>query len=613
MNKAKTLKRKLGNPRPFLSVAWDTDDIPNQVSINPNLKWKDINWKKVEKYVFKLQKLIYRASSRGEIRKMRKYQKLLTKSYYARLLAVRRVTQDNQGKKTAGIDGIKNLPPIQRFNLVDLLNTRYLKASPTRRVWIPKPGRDEKRPLGIPTMYDRALQALVKLGVEPEWEAHFEPNSYGFRPGRSTHDAIVAIHTSINHKPKYVLDADISKCFDRINHDALLGKIGQSPYRRLIKQWLKSGVMDNNQFLESVEGTPQGGVISPLLANIALHGMEERLMEFAKTIDLKNKKGNQKGWKSKCQSLTIVRYADDFVILHEDIKVVLQAKAVIQEWLNQVGLELKPEKTKIVHTLEEYEGNKPGFDFLSFTVRQWKVKSTKQGYKTLIKPSSKSIKTHYRKLADIFDKNKTAPTKALIAKLNPVIRGWANYFSAVASKEVFSKIDNLLWVRIWRWASRRHPNKSAKWVKKKYFPRCKETRNWLLNDGEYILNRHSDIPIIRHIKVKGNKSPYDGDWTYWGSRIGKHPGVRKEVTTLLKRQKGKCASCGLTFRPTDLIEVDHIKPRSKGGDNTYKNKQLLHRHCHDTKTASDNKTYPQFKPQDLPESYLWVDDMLILK
>ncbi|WP_375341292.1 group II intron reverse transcriptase/maturase [Okeania sp. SIO2C2] len=613
MNKAKTLKRKLGNPRPFLSVAWDTDDIPNQVSINPNLKWKDINWKKVEKYVFKLQKLIYRASSRGEIRKMRKYQKLLTKSYYARLLAVRRVTQDNQGKKTAGIDGIKNLPPIQRFNLVDLLNTRYLKASPTRRVWIPKPGRDEKRPLGIPTMYDRALQALVKLGVEPEWEAHFEPNSYGFRPGRSTHDAIVAIHTSINHKPKYVLDADISKCFDRINHDALLGKIGQSPYRRLIKQWLKSGVMDNNQFLESVEGTPQGGVISPLLANIALHGMEERLMEFAKTIDLKNKKGNQKGWKSKCQSLTIVRYADDFVILHEDIKVVLQAKAVIQEWLNQVGLELKPEKTKIVHTLEEYEGNKPGFDFLSFTVRQWKVKSTKQGYKTLIKPSSKSIKTHYRKLADIFDKNKTAPTKALIAKLNPVIRGWANYFSTVASKEVFSKIDNLLWVRIWRWASRRHPNKSAKWVKKKYFPRCKETRNWLLNDGEYILNRHSDIPIIRHIKVKGNKSPYDGDWTYWGSRIGKHPGVRKEVTTLLKRQKGKCASCGLTFRPTDLIEVDHIKPRSKGGDNTYKNKQLLHRHCHDTKTASDNKTYPQFKPQDLPESYLWVDDMLILR
>ncbi|NEQ40144.1 MAG: group II intron reverse transcriptase/maturase [Okeania sp. SIO3I5] len=595
MNKAKTLKRRLGNPKRFLSVAWDTDDIPNPVSINPNLKWRDINWRRVEKNVFKLQKLIYRASSRGEIRKMRKYQRLLTKSYYARLLAVRRVTQDNQGKKTAGIDGIKNLPPMQRLNLVELLNTRYLKASSTRRVWIPKPGRDEKRPLGIPTMYDRALQALVKLGMEPEWEARFEPNSYGFRPGRSTHDAIEAIYLSINKKPKYVLDADISKCFDRINHDALLRKVGQTPYRQLIKQWLRAGVFDNKQFSNTVEGTPQGGVISPLLANIALHGMEERLMEFAKTIDLKNEKGGQKGWQNKVWSLSLIRYADDFVILHEDIKVVLKAKTVIQEWLNQIGLELKPEKTKIAHTLEEYEGNKPGFDFLGFTVRQWKVKSTKQGFKTLIKPSSKSIKAHYRKLAGIFDTHKTTPTRALIAKLNPVIRGWSNYFSTAVSKEVFSEIDNLLWTRVWRWASRRHPNKSAKWVKKKYFPKISNTRNWVLNDGEYILNRHVDVPIVRHVKVKGNKSPYDGEWTYWSNRIGKYPGVRKEVTTLLKRQKNKCAFCGLTFSPTDLMEIDHIKPRSFGGDNTYKNKQLLHRHCHDSKTALDKKNISKAK------------------
>ncbi len=589
MNKAKTLKRRLNNSKPFSSVAWDTDDIPNQVSINPNLKWRDINWKRVESYVFKLQKLIYRASSRGEIRKMRKYQRLLTKSYYARLLAVRHVTQDNQGKKTAGVDGIKKLPPMQRFNLVDLLNSRYLKASPTLRVWIPKPGKDEKRPLGIPTMYDRALQALVKLGMEPEWEARFEPNSYGFRPGRSTHDAIGAIFNSIKQKPKFVLDADISKCFDRINHDALLGKIGQSPYRRLIKQWLKSRVFDNNQFRVPVEGTPQGGVISPLLANIALHGMEERLMKFAKSLNVRNHKGHQVSWQIKTQSLSLIRYADDFVILHEDIKVILQAKAIIQEWLNQVGLELKPEKTKIAHTLEEYEGNQPGFDFLGFTIRQWKVKSTKQGFKTMIKPSSKSIKTHYRKLAEICDTHKSASVKALIAKLNPVIRGWANYFSAVVSKEIFSKMDMLLWKKIQRWLSRRHPNKSATWVKKKYFPKVKGTRNWTLNHGEYILNLHADVPIERHAKVRGNKSPYDGDWTYWGSRIGKHPGVRKEVTTLLKRQKGKCASCGLNFRPTDLIEVDHIIPKSEGGDDTYKNKQLLHRHCHDVKTAKDLK------------------------
>ena len=581
MNKAQTLKRKLGNPKSFLSVAWDTEDLPSQVSINPTLKWKDIDWKKVEKSVFKLQKLIYRASSRGEFRKMHRYQKLLLKSYYARLLAVRRVTQDNQGKNTAGVDGIKNLPPMQRFNLVNLLSSRLLKASPTRRVWIPKPGKDEKRPLGIPTMYDRALQALVKLGMEPEWEAHFEPNSYGFRPGRSTHDAIQAIFSSIRIKPKYVLDADISKCFDRINHDALLGKIGKTPYRRLIKQWLKSGVFDNNQFLDTVEGTQQGGVISPLLANIALHGMEECLNKFAESLPGKKR--------SNKSALSIIRYADDFVVLHENIKVVLQAKTVIQEWLNQIGLELKPEKTKIAHTLEEYEGNKPGFEFLGFTVRQWRVKSTKQGFKTLIKPSHKSIKTHYRKLADICSKYKSASTKVLITKLNPVIRGWANYYSNVVSKDIFNKLDHILWKRLWRWASRRHPHKSAKWVKKKYFSKVKQHKDWLLNDGEYKLNRHFDVPIVRHIKVRGNKSPYDGDWTYWSSRIGKHPGLRKEVTTLLKRQKGKCASCGLHFRPTDIIEVDHIVPRSEGGDNTYKNKQLLHRHCHDVKTAEDLK------------------------
>ncbi|WP_293144194.1 reverse transcriptase domain-containing protein, partial [Okeania sp. SIO3I5] len=431
--------------------------------------------------------------------------------------------------------------------------------------------------------------------------------------GRSTHDAIEAIFKSISLKPKYVLDADISKCFDRINHDALLGKVGQSPYRRLIKQWLKSGVFDKKQFSNTVEGTPQSGVISPLLANIALHGMEERLDEFAKTLDMKNNRDRQISQRDKIKSLSLIRYADDFVILHEDIKVVIQAASVIQEWLNQVGLELKPEKTKIAHTLEEYDGNKPGFDFLGFTIRQWKKKTTKQGFKTLIKPSSKSIKTHYRKLADICDSHKTASTKAIIAKLNPVIRGWGNYFSTIVSKEICSELDTLLWKRLWRWGSRRHPNKSVAWVKKKYFSRCKGTRNWLLNDGEYILNQHSDVPIVRHIKVKGNKSPYDGDWTYWSNRIGKYPGVRKEVTTLLKRQKNKCAFCELTFRPSDLMEVDHIKPRSEGGDNTLKNKQLLHRHCHDSKTVKDKKTYPKFRLQDLPENYIWIDDMLTLK
>ncbi|MDE5075964.1 MAG: reverse transcriptase N-terminal domain-containing protein, partial [Trichodesmium sp. St5_bin2_1] len=335
MNKAKTLKRKLGNPKLFLRVAWDTDDIPTEVCVNPYLQWKDIDWEWVEKNVFKLQKLIYKASSCGDVPMMRKYQKLLTKSYYARLLAVRCMIQENQGKKTAGIDGIKNLPLMQIFNLVNLLKSPYLKASRNYRVWTPKSAKGQKRSLGIPTIYYRALQALMELGMEPEWEARFEPNSYGFRPGRSTYDAIQAIYDSIKQKPKYVLDADISECMKRINHNALLGKLGRTPYRRLIKQWLKSGVFDNNQIRLTRErlGILQGEVISSLLANIALHGMEERINQLAKTLDARRKDSTQVSWQNQVKSLKLIPYADEFVVLHEDIKVVLQVKTVIQEWL----------------------------------------------------------------------------------------------------------------------------------------------------------------------------------------------------------------------------------------------------------------------------------------
>lgn len=553
MNKAKTLRRKLGNPKGFLRVAWDTDNNPNLVSVNPNIVWSGINWKKVEKSVYKLQKLIYRASSRGEISKMRKYQRLLTKSYYARLLAVRCVTQDNQGEKILGVDGIKRLQPMAKFKLVEILKSHSLKGNSIRRVWIPNLGQDEKC-LDIST-YNRALQALVKLGMEPEWEARFEPNSYGFRPGRSTHDAVEAIYISINHQPKYVLDVYISnKCFDQINHDALLEKVGQSPYRKLVKQWLRSGVFKTNQFQNTAKGTPQAGIINALIANIALHGMEEYLNQFADTWN--GKKRN-----NRC-SLALVRYADRFVILHEDIEIVLQAKAAIEEWLTQIGLALKPEKTRIVHTLEEYEGNKSGFDFLGFTIRQWEVKSTGLGIKTLIKPSEKEIKSHYRKLAEICDKMKTAPVRALIAKLNPIIRGWANYYSSVVSKEIFSKLDYLLRKRLWRWASRRHPNKNVRWVKDKYFKSVKSinNRNWIFSDGEYQLNLHSDVSIVRHIKVKGKKLPYDADWLYWESRIGKHPVPKVDVAKSLKSQKQKFAFCGLTFRPTDLMEIEHPLP-----------------------------------------------------
>ncbi|MCG5059190.1 MAG: group II intron reverse transcriptase/maturase [Limnoraphis sp. WC205] len=531
-------------------------------------EWKNINWRKVERCVFKLQKRIFRASQQGNVKLVHKLQRLLQKSWYGKLLAVRRVTQDNQGKKTAGVDGVKSLTPKERIALVSQLKIGN-KSQPTRRVWIPKPGTNEERPLGIPVMFDRALQTLVKLTMEPEWEARFEPNSYGFRPGRSTHDAIEAIFTTIKQKAKFVLDADISKCFDKINHEKLLTKLQTYPkLRRQIKAWLKSGVMDDKTLFPTDEGTPQGGVISPLVANIALHGMEKRVKQYAETL-----KGDKRGNKS---ALSLIRYADDFVILHEKLEVILECQKIISDWLAEMGLEIKPSKTKITHTLHNHEGN-IGFDFLGFTIRQFPVgihqsgkntKGKKLGFKTLIAPSQEKIKLHVQKIGNTITKYKSLKQLVLIKELNLIIRGWSNYYSKVTSKETYSDCDNILYHQLRAWAKRRHPNKNAQWITTKYW-HSEGNKKWVFSTREgqntYKLQKHSDTKIVRHIKVKGDKSPYDGDLTYWSSRMGSHPEMPNEKAFLLKKQKGKCAYCGLTFRDGDIMEIDHITPTAKAG------------------------------------------------
>jgi RNA-directed DNA polymerase len=550
--------------------------------------------------VFKLQKRIYRASERGDVKAVRRLQRTLMRSWYARLLTVRRVTQDNKGKKTAGVDGKKTYSPAQRLQLTKELRLGS-KAKPTRRVWIPKPGREEKRPLGIPTMYDRALQGLVKLALEPEWEAKFEPNSYGFRPGRSCHDAIEQIYTAINQKAKYVLDADIAGCFDNINHEALLKKLNTPPtIRRQIKAWLKAGVIDWSGYANrpkgysaTSQGTPQGGVISPLLANIALHGMENRIKQFADTLPTRGGFGKRDNRKS----LTLVRYADDFVILHEDIAVVQRCQDIISDWLKGMGLELKPSKTRISHTLTFYKGN-VGFDFLGFNIRQYSTKKRSArntngknlGFKTIIKPSPKSIKTHYLRVASTIDDHSSAPQEALITRLNPVIRGWANYYSTVCSSEIYSNLDHLMWNKLWAWAKYRCPDTGRKKIVSKYW-RTIGGDHWVFATGDdknpLILQKYAKVEIQRHIKVKGNASPYDGNQVYWSTRKGSNPEMPTTVARLLKAQKGKCAYCGLYFREEDEIEVDHIAPKSKGGSNKRHNLQALHKHCHDSKTRED--------------------------
>ncbi|MTJ50672.1 reverse transcriptase domain-containing protein [Dolichospermum sp. UHCC 0259] len=571
---------------------------PKSDSISNTEGWKTINWRKAEKYIFKLQKRIYAASRCGDVKRLRKLQKTLMRSWSNRILAVRRVTVENQGKKTAGVDGIKSLSPAARLKLAGQLKLTG-KSKPTRRIWIPKPGSNEKRPLSIPTIESRALQAVVKAVLEPEWEALFEPGSYGFRPGRSCQDAIKHIKNCIQTKVKYVLDADVAKCFDCINHHELLQKVNTFPsLRRQIKAWLKSGVIDKGVFTATSSGTPQGGILSPLLANIALHGLETVVKDYVENLTFKKLSRMEKR-----RSIGVIRYADDFVLLHENKSVISGCMAVISEWLAGIGLQLKPSKTRVAHTLEpnKSEDGIAGFDFLGHHIQQFprgKYRSDednhgrKLGFDTLITPSKKAIKTHQQEIAGIIKLHRLSPQSALIKDLNPVIRGWSAYYKASDSGTSgdFSKQDNLVYLKLRRWGKRRTGN--AKKAHRTYWrPIGNRKLVFVTKNGDNLIRLISHTEFAsssnRYVLVKSGKSPYDGDLVYWSTRLGRHPELPNRKAILLKQQQGKCRACGLYFREQDVMEVDHKIPQSIGGKDEWVNLQLLHRHCHDEKTALD--------------------------
>lgn len=556
----------------------------SKTSFKTTVEWNTLNWRKLERAVYKLQKRIYRASQRGDQMAVRRLQKTLMRSWSARCLAVRNVTQDHKGKNTAGVDRVKSLTPKQRLKLTENLKIDH-RANALRRIYIPKPGRDEKRPLGIPTLRDRAKQALAKLALEPEWEAKFEESSYGFRPGRSAYDAIEHIFTHINQCPKYVLEADIAKCFDQINHTELLRRINTFPsMRRQIKAWLKAGVLDGKQLFPTDKGTLQGGVISPLLANIALHGLVKAISSLYPNTKRVN--GKPHNWKP-----CIISYADDFVVFHVNEQVIHEIREKIAEWLKPLGLMLKDEKTKICHTFEPTHNQEPGFNFLGFNVRQFKDNRTRLGFKTIIQPSQKSIQNHVQSLREIIKAHKSAKVSDLIKKLNPIIRGWANYYRTVCSAETFKRVHHDLYMMLTKWGRRRTKN-----YQRAYQLYWKELDGKMIFSSEapkgtepMKLVSHNQFHIQRHTKVKGNKSPYDGDWTYWGKRLRKLPGLQTKVQKLLKQQVGKCNRCGLHFKQEDKWEIDHIVPKSQGGKDSYKNLQLLHRHCYHAKTGLENQ------------------------
>jgi RNA-directed DNA polymerase len=498
--------------------------------------WESVNWRHQEEQVRRLRGRIFKAVQEGDWPLARNLQKLLLRSWANTLVSVRQVTQRNAGRRTAGVDGLVALTSQARAGVAVQVHATIgsHKPSPVRRVYIPKASDKTKtRPLGIPVILDRCHQARVRNALEPEWEARFEPRSYGFRPGRGCHDAIESLFITLRGKSRraWILDADLAGAFDKIGHGYLLEAIGGFPARDMIAGWLKAGIFEAGKgFAPTEEGTPQGGVISPLLLNIALHGLEEAAgVRYHRSGTLA---GTVKGG---CPALA--RYADDFAVCCHSRQQAEQVQAQLARWLKPRGLAFNEAKTRIVHLTE-------GFDFLGCNLRRY------PNGKLLIKPGAKAIKRFRERLAKEFRALRGVNVTTVLAKIVPIVRGWCAYYRTVVSSRVFAALTGYLWKLTYKWACWSHRNKPKRWIVSRYFRKFSKFRadRWVFGNpvtGAF-LPKPSWTEIVRHIMVKGGASPDDPALAgYWEQRRRKvKPPLDPYTVRLLSRQEGRCSLCG---------------------------------------------------------------------
>jgi len=531
---------------------------------NQTTDWQAINWQAVQETVRRLQARIVKATQAGKWGKVKALQHLLTHSFSGKALAVRRVTE-NQGKRTAGVDRVIWDTPTKKAKAIDTLKQHGYRPLPLRRVYVPKSSGKKLRPLGIPTMKDRAMQALYLQALDPIAETQADPNSYGFRKDRSCADALAQTHLILRNRngAEWILEGDIAACFDKIDHNWLLAHVPMD--KTILRKWLKAGFIEKRVLHATEEGTPQGGICSPVLANLTLDGLEARLREEYPKASIRSRKAK----------VNLIRYADDFIITGATKELLeTEVKPIVETFLQTRGLHLSPEKTSITHITD-------GFDFLGQRVRKYNGT-------VLTTPSPKNVRTFLTKVREVIKGNAGANAGYLIMLLNPKIRGWANYHQHASSKLTFAKVDHAIFQAIWRWAKRRHPHKPRRWIRGKYF-KSVGARQWVffgVFDGKPMqLYFASNTPIKRHKKIKGEANPYDPAWEiYFEERLAvkmvDNLKRRRQLLRLWQEQQGLCPVCHQKITKLTGWHNHHIVWRTHGGSDTADNRVLVHPTCH---------------------------------